>query len=886
MNLLDIVNKFQNPKKIGENSYQVRCNSHNDKENSLTISEKDDKILLYCHAGCSLDSILSNAGLKESDLFNNQKSGKPKIVKEYIYKDENNNNVFKVIRYEPKNFIQAKYDKDGKTVYKMDGVTRVLYNLPNVVKSDVVYFVEGEKDADNLNSIGLVATTSAGGAAGFRKYQDDYIGSLKDKTIYIVPDNDKAGYDYAGNVKKALDGTAKEVKILKLIDEIKDLKEKQDISDVLMKYGKEKTLEILEKLKSSKETQIIEEDVSQYEFTETMIFSADLMEKLYRYELNSIDEYLHLYGKIKEFCKKNRITGFDKSYKLYKDTKKDKYVYPQNIMIVPEAKNNITYNAGKYELGSDNCIYEIIPNVGKLLVSYQPLLPLAKYINIEDGLEKIKIGFLVGDIWKTLIVDKSMISTSQNIVKLSDMGLAATSENAKLLVKYLAEIENINKDVIPVFKSVSRMGWFDDVLLPYSDKYEFDNEKEMPKIKEKFSQKGELKDWINFFRERRKYNYISRIAIAAGVSSIILDEIKQNGFTVHIWGESEFGKTVACMVGQSIFGNPAQNEGKGIGINFNFTVAGLEYKLNSYNNLPLYINEMQHQKDARDYDKILFLVSEGKGRTRSTKIGGIAKENSWNNIVITNGEKNIIKGNSNAGAYNRCLSFEITNYSFDELSKVADFVKDNYGTPIRKILEELKNFDCKKIFEEYLDKLSSQETTNKQKILEAILMTGDKIVTDILFKDDYYLTINDLALGITDKKEIVVEERAFEYIKDWYVSEKRHFLGPDEDTTDNENSNKFEVYGKLTKDNNVAFISSILKDKLEDGGFDYNEVINAWRRKEYLKHSKDRNTLTVRINDTVVRCIVLKLETSETSEETVEENTDNIIDWTQTDLPF
>ena len=58
-------------------------------------------------------------------------------------------------------------------------------------------------------------------------------------------------------------------------------------------------------------------------------------------------------------------------------------------------------------------------------------------------------------------------------------------------------------------------------------------------------------------------------------------------------GQSEYGKTVACMVGQSIFGNPSQTDNKGIGINFNFTNVGLEYKLNAYNNIPLFINEIK-----------------------------------------------------------------------------------------------------------------------------------------------------------------------------------------------------------------------------------------------------------------------------------------------------
>ena len=706
---------------------------------------------------------------------------------------------------------------------------------------------------------------------------------LKDKTVYIIPDNDKPGYTYAENIQSALNGIAKEVKILKLNEEIKDLKEKQDISDVLMKYGKEKTLEILENLKQEKKQEENSKE-DEEELTQERIFSVDLMEELYRYELNSIDDFLKLYGKIKEFCRKNRVTGFDKNYKLYKESKKEKYIFSNNSIVVSELDNRL-YNLGKYEVTEDNFIYEIVPNVGKILVSYQLVLPVSRYINIEDGLEKIKIGFLVEDEFKTLIVDRSIISSSQSIIKLSDMGLSVTSENSKLLVKYLAEIENLNRNIIPVYKSVSRMGWFNDKLIPYANDYEFDNERELPKIKEKFSSNGNLEDWVNFFKDRRKYNPISRIVMAAGLASILLDKIKQNGFTLHVWGETEFGKTVACMVGQSIFGNPSQNEGKGIGINFNFTNVGLEYKLNSYNNLPLYINEMQHQKDAKDYDKILFLVSEGKGKTRSTKFGGIAKENSWNNIVITNGEKNIIKSNSNAGAYNRCLSYEITKYSFENLAEVADFVKENYGNPIIKILDELKNFNCKEIFNDYLNKLQTQESTNKQKILQAIILLADKIITDVLFKDEYYLTIQDVEEGMTNKNEIVIEERAFDYIKDWYVSEKRHFL--DEDTTAlDEISNKLEVYGKKIEESQVAFIPSILKDKLEDGGFDYNEVINAWRRKDYLRHSKNRSTLTVRINNSVVRCVVLNLKESDATEEMVEEIESNVKDLNDDDLPF
>lgn len=526
-------------------------------------------------------------------------------------------------------------------------------------------------------------------------------------------------------------------------------------------------------------------------------------------------------------------------------------------IIFPDLKNP-EYNTSRYELDETGNIYEIIPDVGRILVCHHPIIPVERFINLEDGTEKIKLAFYKKGTWKNLIVDKSTISSNQKIVGLSDYGINVTSETAKFLVKYLDDVESMNQDKINENVSVSRFGWFDNVFIPYSDKFTLDNEKDMPFLREQFGEKGKLEEWVDFFKERRKYNNISRIAMAASVASILLKDLMQNGFTLHIFGESEYGKTVATMVAQSIFGNPAQ-DGKGIGINFNFTSVGLEYKLNLYNNLPLFINEMQHQKDAKDYDKILFLVSEGKGKARGTKNGGSAKLTSWNNVVITNGEKNIIKDNSNAGAYNRCIACEITNYSFEELSEVADFVKENYGTPIREILKNYDKFDYRQIYKENLKKIKDQEITNKQKILVAILLTADKLVTDVLFKDNYYLTVKDFEDKTVKKSQVVVEERAYEVVKDWIISEKRHFLMQDEDGVDN-NEIKVEIYGKEMQYNYIAIIPSVLKRVLEENGYDFNEVLKAWNRKDYIKHEASRNTLLVRINKARTRCVVLDMK--------------------------
>ena len=86
----------------------------------------------------------------------------------YEYTDENKNLLYRQIRYYKngnKSFYSEKY-VDGKWIKGIDGVERVLFNLPQIKeaisKDEKIYFVEGEKDVLTLKEKGKVATTIAG----------------------------------------------------------------------------------------------------------------------------------------------------------------------------------------------------------------------------------------------------------------------------------------------------------------------------------------------------------------------------------------------------------------------------------------------------------------------------------------------------------------------------------------------------------------------------------------------------------------------------------------------------------------------------------------------------------------------------------------------------
>jgi DNA primase (bacterial type) len=90
-----------------------------------------------------------------------------------------------------------------------------LYNVPDIIKSDKIVFVEGEKCAEALISNDITATTMMFGANSPVDKTD--WAPLKGKHITIWPDNDSSGQKYAENVaKKLLDIGVASLSILKI----------------------------------------------------------------------------------------------------------------------------------------------------------------------------------------------------------------------------------------------------------------------------------------------------------------------------------------------------------------------------------------------------------------------------------------------------------------------------------------------------------------------------------------------------------------------------------------------------------------------------------------------------------------------------------------------
>jgi hypothetical protein len=241
-------NGVQPGKKSGTNTMYV-CPFHPDKTPSLSVNHESN---LWKCFGCGkqgdvVTMLAELAGLDVKDYLRQVGKEiapessqtipikvalgtqvKPRLVATYSYQDANGREVYQSLRYEPgdngkpKKFSQRRVNPDGSFEANMKGVERVLYRYPKIRASQLVWVVEGEKDVESLENLGIVATCNVGGAQAWLASYADYLAG---KDLVLCGDNDKPGQDLMDQIQASCVPVAKTIRRIKVPEFAKDITE-------------------------------------------------------------------------------------------------------------------------------------------------------------------------------------------------------------------------------------------------------------------------------------------------------------------------------------------------------------------------------------------------------------------------------------------------------------------------------------------------------------------------------------------------------------------------------------------------------------------------------------------------------------------------------------
>ena len=586
------------------------------------------------------------------------------------------------------------------------------------------------------------------------------------------------------------------------------------------------------------------EIVDDMEITREYLISPACMEELYGLRFNEYELQVKLIeytDKAKEF----KIPGWRKLFTSYcKSVQVEQNTY--NLGNLIEFKGQpLELKCGEWE-ANDGGISKM---VGEYPVEAccHPIMPVERLVNIDTGTEKMRIAFKKGHMWRNLIADKKTIASTQAILELANNGIAVNSENAKYLIKYLHDIEHLNYSIIPERKSVGRLGWIEDYgFSPFIEDVAFDGEAQYKSFFESVKQNGDFDRWLELTKSIRKGKYPARIILAASFASVLVKPMQKLPFFVHLWGGTEVGKTVGLMLAASVWANPEM--GRYIHT-FNSTSIGKEMSAAFVNSLPLIMDELQIVKNRGNQDEDIYKLSEGVGRMRSNKGLGINKTTTWANCILTSGEMPITNSASGGGAVNRILEIECKEKLFDNPQTVADTVRENYGFAGKMFIETLNTDEARAVFDGFYSDLIKNDTTEKQAMAAALVLTADTLATEYIFQDGQALTEENIVEFLSSAEAVSVNARGYQYILEWISKNRLKLCG---------SSDRIEVLGKLN-DTDCYIMASVFNSICEEGGFSTRPLLSYMKEKGLIETERGRNQVNYRVNGITQRCIKILL---------------------------
>jgi hypothetical protein len=208
-----------------------------------------------------------------------------------------------------------------------------------------------------------------------------------------------------------------------------------------------------------------------------------------------------------------------------------------------------------------------------------------------------------------------------------------------------------------------------------------------PELRDLYTPQGGLATWQNVVQPiinqgRQEIN----VAIATAFASPLIKFTGITGTVLSLYSrDSGTGKSTALRAAQSVWGRP-----QGGVLALDDTINAVTKRLEMLQNLPAYWDEVRMHHVASDFIKMIFQLSQGKGKSRLNSAAKLQHTGTWNTLITVAGNERLhshmdrIASNTNAGAL-RLFELEVSapgvsDQTLTQRMGEIDAVEENYGT--------------------------------------------------------------------------------------------------------------------------------------------------------------------------------------------------------------
>lgn len=307
-----------------------------------------------------------------------------------------------------------------------------------------------------------------------------------------------------------------------------------------------------------------------------------------------------------------------------------------------------------------------------------PVTVVARTTNSDDGSEGRFLRLVTESGLKEWIIPMEVFGGSGEDARrtLFGKGVIIALKKRGQFMEYLLE-----QRPAEVFATTCRPGWHESgaFVLPGrtigSDKVRY---QASAKGQNLFSVRGSLNGWKAEVAAKCEGNPVLTLAIGCALAGPLLSLVGVLGGGVHLVGDSSSGKSLAQLIGSSVWGDPGV-----FAASWDMTKGGLEIEASSRNDTMLPLDEIK-RADPKRVGEMAYSLANGQGKGTMTRDREARGKLSWRLLALSSGERSLsehaaISGNTaHAGAELRMVDVNAgtrTHRAFDELHGLegADF---------------------------------------------------------------------------------------------------------------------------------------------------------------------------------------------------------------------
>ncbi len=427
-------------------------------------------------------------------------------------------------------------------------------------------------------------------------------------------------------------------------------------------------------------------------------------------------------------------------------------------------------------------------------VAPSPLLITGRSRDIQSQMEWTRLTWLRDGQWVSHTVPRAQIADHHQLLQLSALGAPVTSINAAELVRYLAEFEAMNLDLLkPTRVSVS-MGWQEGGFLwgrqwlgDPAQTVELSGSVDDGKLVDGFVQRGALDGWLGAVAAVANHP-AAMLAVYAALSAPLLPILDADNFVVDWSNPTSTGKTTVLRLAASCWGRPDE---RALLQSWNNTRVFVERMAELSCDLPLILDDTK-KANPDQLARTVYEFSGGHGRGRGAR-SGVQRTATWRGVLLSTGENPIASyTRGDGGAHARVLSVwapplgEPGEASRQQVNQLREELLAHYGHAgprwVTYLHEHRQDWsDLRLQYQQLKRELARRDITSPvvdrlSSYLAVIWLTGRLATSVLQLPGDPDAVIDRImALVMPTAEEADRARAALAYVVSWAIANRTHF---------------------------------------------------------------------------------------------------------------